>query len=174
MAELSPTAVALSRKQLFSLHNTIGLASAALVLVSALTGIALTFRASLRPDTPPAAVVATHLPLETLVAKAEAAADGHARVTRIQLPRAPTAAYRIRLDDEAATEVLLDGAGTVLGTRARKRGFAQMLFLIHTGELLGWFGQMLMVLSALSLCLLAWTGLSMWRTRRRKAPRLAT
>jgi uncharacterized iron-regulated membrane protein len=161
-----PRIVPIARKTLFKLHNTVGLAIAALVLISALTGIVLSFRAQLSFVPPAAPVVGEHLPLEQLIAKAEAAGDG-SPATDIQLALEPEQPYLVWLDDDAESEVYLDGAGNVLAIHEGKRGLTRVLFRLHTGELLGVFGQALVVGSALGLCLLAWSGLGMWLARRR-------
>lgn len=158
--------MAISRKQLFKLHNGVGLTIGAVVLISALSGALLTFRSQLGEPPPSAPVVAEHLPLEQLIAKAEAAGDG-SPATDVELALGPEDAYRVWLDDDAETEVFLDGAGEVLETRAGKRGLTRTLFRIHTGELLGWPGQLLMLATAIGLGLLALSGLGMWRSRRR-------
>ncbi|MFO7566033.1 MAG: PepSY domain-containing protein [Enhygromyxa sp.] len=154
------------RKTLFKVHNSVGLGVTALVLISALTGALLTFRAKLDFQPPEAPEVAEHLPLEQIIARAEAAGDG-SPATDVQLAREPGQPYLVWLDDDAETEVYLDGAGEVLATRAGKRGLTRVLFRLHTGELLGVFGQALMVLTALGLLVLAWSGVSMWWSRRR-------
>ena len=143
-----------------------GLAILALVLLSATTGIVLSFRAQLSPPPPVAPVVAEHLTLEQLIAKAEAAGDG-SPATDVELALEPEDPYRVWLDDDAETEVFLDGAGNVLETRTGASGLTRILFRLHTGELLGVFGQALIIAAALGLCVLAWSGLGMWRSRRR-------
>lgn len=162
----SSAAVPVARKTLFKLHNAVGLAIVAVVLISALTGIVLSFREQLSYVPPSAPVVAEHLPLEQLIAKAEAAGDG-SPATDIQLALEPEQPYLVWLDDDAETEVYLDGAGNVLATREGKRGLTRILFQLHTGQLLGVFGQALMIAAALGLCLLAWSGVGMWWSRRK-------
>lgn len=154
------------RKTLFKLHNTVGLTVLAVVLISALTGTLLTFRAPLSYQPPRAPIVIDHLSLEQLVARAEAVGDG-SPATDIHIAQEPDQAYLVWLDDDAETEVYLDGAGNVLATREGLSGLTRVLFRIHTGQLLGVFGQALMVAAALGLCLLGWSGFSMWRSRRR-------
>jgi uncharacterized iron-regulated membrane protein len=144
----------------------VGLSIVLVVLTSALTGSVLTFRELLKDSPPEAPIVAEHLPLEQIIARAEAAGDG-SPATDIQLALEPEQAYLVWLDDDAETEVYLDGAGNVLATREGRRGLTRVLFRIHTGELLGWFGQGLMFTAALGLCLLGWSGFGMWRSRRR-------
>jgi uncharacterized iron-regulated membrane protein len=138
----------------------------AVVVVSALTGAVLTFRDQLSTPPPSAPVVAEHLPLEQILAKAEAAGDG-SPATDVSLALAPEQPYLVWLDDDAETEVYLDGAGNVLEIRAGKAGLTRWLFRLHTGQLLGVFGQGLMLAAALGLCVLAGTGLGMWWSRRR-------
>lgn len=159
------------RKTLFKLHNAVGLSVLVVVLISALTGAVLTFRAQLAYEPPRAPVVAEQLSLEQLIARAEAAGDG-SPATDVQLAREPEQPYLVWLDDDAETEVYLDGAGNVLAIREGRSGLLRWLFRLHTGQLLGVFGQALMLAAALGLCLLAWSGLGMWRSRRRsKRPR---
>jgi uncharacterized iron-regulated membrane protein len=156
----------IARKHLFKAHNAVGLAILVVVLVSAVTGGILTFRDQLSRPPPPAPVVAEHLPLEQILARAEAAGDG-SPATDVSLALAPEQAYLVWLDDDAETEVYLDGAGNVLETRSGKAGLTRWLFRLHTGQLLGVVGQILMLSAALGLCLLAGTGLGMWWSRRR-------
>lgn len=158
--------MAIARKSLFKLHNGVGLGVFALILISALTGAVLSFRGQLVEAPPSAPIVAEHLPLETIIARAQAAGDG-SLATDVQLALEPEDPYLVWLDDDAETEVYLDGAGNVLATREGRGRLTRILFQIHTGELLGLFGQALMVCAALGLCVLAWSGVSMWRSRRR-------
>ena len=160
----------LARKNLFKAHNAVGLGVLVLVLISALTGVVLTFRGRLSVPPPKAPEVAEHLPLEQLLAKAEAAGDG-SPATDVSLALEPGQPYLVWLDDDAETEVYLDGAGNVLETRSGTQGLTRWLFRLHTGELLGGFGQALMVAAALGLCLLAGTGFGMWWSRRRAKAR---
>jgi uncharacterized iron-regulated membrane protein len=163
--------VRVPRKTLFKLHNGVGLSILVLVLLSALTGTILTFRDQLSDPPPAAPIVDQHLPLEQLIEKAVAAGDG-SPATDVQLSLDPEQAYLVWLDDDAGTEVYLDGAGNVLETRATEQGLTRVLFKLHTGELLGVFGQALVVAAALGLCTLAVTGLGMVLSRfRAKRPK---
>ncbi|MFV8755636.1 PepSY domain-containing protein [Nannocystaceae bacterium ST9] len=154
----------MQRRSLFKLHNAIGLVAALFVLLSALTGAVLLFRESLSFVPPEAPVIAEHVPLEAIVAAAER--EGGAPVTDLGLPQTPEQPYHAWLDDDAETELWLDGSGAVLARHEGKSGLTRWLFRLHTGELLGVFGQILMVALALGLCLLAWSGVSMWWSRR--------
>mgnify|MGYP001317703039 CR=1 FL=1 len=154
----------MQRRTLFKLHNATGLAAALLVLLSAITGAVLLFRASLGFVPPEAPVVAEHLPLEGIVAAAER--EGGAPVTDLGLPQAPEEPYHAWLDDDAETELWLDGSGAVLARHEGKAGLTRWLFRLHTGELLGVFGQFLMLALALGLVALACSGVGMWWSRR--------
>jgi uncharacterized iron-regulated membrane protein len=162
----------MQRRSLFKLHNTLGLSAAVLVLLSATTGGTLLFRESLRFVPPEAPVIAEHIPLEAIVAAAEQAGGGP--VSDLGLPQAPEQPYHAWIDDDAETELWLDGAGNVLARHEGKSALTRWLFRLHTGELFGVFGQVLMVAVALGLCTLAWSGVGMWWSRRkarRRAPR---
>lgn len=154
----------MQRRTLFRLHNATGLAAALLVVLSATTGGVLLFRDALGVEPPEAPLVAQPLTLEQIVAAAER--EGGAPVTDLGLPQAPEEPYHAWLDDDAETELWLDGEGRVLARREGKAGLTRWLFRLHTGELLGVFGQFLMLALALGLCLLAWSGVGMWWSRR--------
>lgn len=154
----------MQRRTLFKLHNTLGLGVALLVLLSAITGGILLFRDALSFVPPEAPIVAEHLPLEAIIDRAEQ--EGGAPVTDLGLSLAPEQPYHAWIDDDAETELWLDGSGNVLARREGKSGLTRWLFRLHTGELLGVFGQILMVLVAVGLCTLAWSGVGMWWSRR--------
>ena len=158
--------MAIARKTLFKVHNTLGLAVLVLLLVSATTGGVLTFRGRITQPPPEAPVVAEHVSVDELLAKAVAAGDG-SPATDITLALEPTDPYVVWLDDDAETVLYLDGAGNVLETRSDKGKLTRFLFQLHTGELFGVVGQGLMLLAAIGLCILGWSGFSMWWSRRR-------
>ena len=163
--------MAVARKTLFKVHNGLGLAVLLFVLLSATTGAVLTFRGRLSEPPPEAPTVAEHLSVDELLARAVAEGDG-SPATDITLALEPTDPYVVWLDDDAETVLYLDGAGNVLETRSEKGKLTRWLFRLHTGELLGVVGQGLMLATALGLCVLAWSGFSMWWSRRRtKKPR---
>ncbi len=155
----------MQRRTLFRLHNATGLAAALVLVLSALTGGMLVFRGALHVEPPSAPIVEQHLALEQIVAAAER--EGGAPVTDLGLPQAPEEPYHAWLDDDAETELWLDGQGRVLARHEAASSLTRWLFRLHTGELLGPFGQALMLLAALALCGLAWTGVGMWMSRRR-------
>ncbi|MCA9655640.1 MAG: PepSY domain-containing protein [Myxococcales bacterium] len=165
------------RRSWFRLHQWTGLGVALLLLLSAATGLVLLFRDQLSPPRPSAPEVVRPLPLEQLVDRAVAVGDG-SPATDIGLPQAPDQPYTVWLDDDAETEVYLAGDGRVLGTRQGVAGLTRLLFRLHTGELLGPAGTLLMLLAGLGLLILVGSGLSMlWartvarRGRRRSGPR---
>jgi uncharacterized iron-regulated membrane protein len=163
----------MSRRAWFRLHQWVGVPCAALLVLSALTGLVLLFRAELSPPRPVAPPVSERLTLEQLVARAEAAGDG-SPATDIGLPQADDEPYTVWLDDDAETEVYLAADGRVLGTRAGIEGITRLLFRLHTGELLGPVGTVLVLLTGTGLLVLVTSGLKMLWARtlaRRGRPR---
>lgn len=162
----------MKRRAWFRLHQWVGLCAAAVLVLSAITGVVLLFRTELTPPRPVAPEVGERLPLEAIVARAEAAGDG-SPATDIGLPRAADEPYTVWLDDDAETEVYLAADGRVLGTRAGLHGLTRTLFRLHTGELLGPTGTALMLATGLGLFVLVTSGLTMlWaRTLARRGRR---
>jgi uncharacterized iron-regulated membrane protein len=155
------------RRGLFKVHQAVGLAGAALLAVSAVTGTLLVFRGALGAGPPPRAPeVARPLPLEALIERAVAAGPGDP-VTDITLPLAAGEPYQLFLDDDDETVVYLAGDGAVLGTRATAHGLTRALFRLHTGEVIGTPGEALVVVGGASITALLVTGLAMWAARRR-------
>jgi uncharacterized iron-regulated membrane protein len=154
----------MSRRTWFRLHQWVGLGCATLLVLSALTGLVLLFRAELSPPRPVAPECGPPLPLEQLVARAEAVGDG-SPATDVGLPQAAEEPYTVWLDDDAETEVYLAADGRVLGTRAGAQGLTRVLFRLHTGELFGPVGTALMLAVGLGLLTLVTSGLSMLLSR---------
>ena len=91
--------------------------------------------------------------------------------TDIELPQADHAPYVVWLDDDAETEVYLQGDGTVLATRSGASGLTRWLFRLHTGDIFGASGVWISLLFATFLCTLITSGLAMvWSRRRKKSP----
>ncbi len=155
----------LSRAQLFRVHNFAGIALAALMLVIGSSGVALIFRADLRAPTPVADDATARLSLDELVRRGVAEGDG-SPATDITLPLEPGDPFIVYLDDDPGTEVYLDGSGRVLGVRESEGQLTRVLFLLHTGELIGLPGRGLALLSGVGLCVLALSGTLMWWSRR--------
>jgi uncharacterized iron-regulated membrane protein len=145
------------RGRLLVWHRTVGLCIAALVLLSASTGVVLLFREQLGAVRPEVPEVAQPVTLEAIVAAGVAAGDG-SPATDIGLPGAPDQAYVVWLDDDAETEIYLDGAARVVGRHAGREGLTRTLFRLHTGELLGPVGTLLSLLTAIGLLVLVGSG----------------
>jgi uncharacterized iron-regulated membrane protein len=156
------------RRSLFKLHQTVGVAAAAVLLLTSVTGAVLVFRDSFKHGPPPRApVIETPLALEALMARAVAAGPGDP-VTDITLPGDDGDPYEFWLDDDAETVVFLAGDGTVLGSRTTAGGVTQWLFRLHTGAIAGTPGELLVFVGGLSLAALGVTGVWMVAARRRK------
>lgn len=160
------------RGRLLVWHRTIGLCIAALVLLSAVTGVVLLFREQLGAVRPKVDVVQRHVTLETIVAAGVAAGDG-SPATDIGLPGGPDEAYVVWLDDDDETEIYLDGAARVVGRHAGAQGLTRMLFRLHTGELLGPLGMLLSLVTALGLLVLVGSGSYVALRRIGRRPRAA-
>ncbi len=167
----------MKRRAWFRLHQWVGLPSAALLVLSAVTGLVLVFRAELAPPRPQAPPCSEQLSLEGIIARAEAHGDG-SPATDVGLPQAAEEPYTVWLDDDEETEVYLAPDGRVLGTRQGARGLTRLLFRLHTGELLGPLGTVLVLVTGLGLMVLVLSGLTMlWarvRARRGRSRRAAS
>ncbi|MEZ4454036.1 MAG: PepSY domain-containing protein [Nannocystaceae bacterium] len=151
------------------LHRRIGVTIAAFAVVVASTGVVLSFRDQLKEPDPVATPVDTPPSIDALIARAEAI--GGAAVTDVTLPSAPTEPYQLWIDDDDETVLFLDGRGELLGRRASKGGFTQLLFALHTGAIAGFVGVLLSALTGLSILALVVSGLVMARVRARPRPR---
>ncbi len=157
----------ITRKQLFKVHQAVGLAAATVLVITALTGLLLVLRGYLGHGPPPAApVVERPLGIEALMARA-AAAGPDEPITDIALPGEPTRPYQFFFDDDAETIVYLAGDGTVVGTRETAGGLTRWLFRLHTGEIAGTPGEALVFASGVALLVLTASGLWMIAARRR-------
>lgn len=157
----------IGRKRLFRLHQAVGVAAAAVLVLTALTGALLVLRGYLGHGPPPAAP-ATERPLglEALLARA-AAVGPDEPVTDIALPNGPTRPYEFFFDDDAETVVYLAGDGSLVGTRATAGGLTRWLFRLHTGEIAGAPGEALVFTAGAALLALTASGLLMIAARRR-------
>ena len=151
------------RRALFKLHSWLGGAASLVLVVVAVTGVLLGFRAALRE--PPVVVEPLSegqqaADIALVVERAVASGDG-ARATDVTIPQRPDAPWVVWLDDDAETRVYLDHAGRVVASRAEagaeNRTWMRWFFLLHTGEL---FGVAVVVLTV--------TGLAMLLSRRKK------
>jgi uncharacterized iron-regulated membrane protein len=174
-----------SRKRfLIDLHNVVGFYSAMFVLLLASTGVLLAmdeqlsavFKGWQMPAPPHSTVPANRVPAPTpdlMLANARRAVSGGS-VTQLTPARRPTSAVRIEmrgpgafdrstvyLDRYSAAVLRIDSLAQTpwwyrLHTAARA---------IHTGDVYGWTGKMLTLLSTLALAFLIVTGVMMWSRR---------
>ena len=189
----------------YDLHVTLGGYGAVLLLALAFTGAVLALPEVVKPSLartstlarpPEVHSVATgepRLPLDALVARAQAVFPG-ARLAWVETPGGPTGAYRVNLHQAGEpsqrfprTNVWLDAySGAVLATRDGMRETNGDLFLnwmhpLHNGEALGLAGRWVVFASGLLPATLLGTGLARWRQKvrarqqvlRRKALHLA-
>ena len=162
------------RAALLRWHRRIGVTVAVLLLLSACTGAVLLFRAQLVPPRPRVEPVEQRVSLDAIVAAGVAAGDG-SPATDLGLPEEPTDPYVVWLDDDAETEIYLDGRANVIGRRAGAEGLTRTLFQLHTGELLGPGGMLLTLLGAVGLLVLACSGTySVLARMRRRAKHVTT
>lgn len=153
---------------MFRLHQSVGLAIAAVLLIVAVSGVVLVFRGQLREPRPVAPTVAAPLGLEALLARASAEAGGE-DITDITLPIEDGEPYVFFVDDDAETILYMAADGAVLARREAAGGLLRLVFRLHTGELLGWPGQALALVAGAGTVALIGSGLGMvWSRRRRR------
>ncbi|MDC0674126.1 PepSY domain-containing protein [Nannocystis sp. ncelm1] len=154
------------RRRLFKLHQTVGAGLAAVFAVIALTGAMLVFRGCAKVPPPTAPVIDQPLALEALLARAQREA-GDEVITDIGLATEPDAPWVFWLDDDDETVLYLAGDGSLIERRRTAGGLTQLLFKLHTGEIVGLPGQAAALLAGLGMLALVATGLGMIVSRRR-------
>src|SRR3954469_2127664 len=116
------------------MHQWVGLAAGAFLVVIAVSGSALVFENEIdRALNPSASFVtpgARPLPLETLVARVQAASP-EAPAVGVRIAEKPDQAYEISLRSRE-TATVNPYTGAVLGRRDREKSFARWLHLLHT------------------------------------------
>lgn len=158
-----------ARRRLFKLHQSVGAGIAAALLMVALSGVVLIFRASFRRPPPVAPDVAAPLGIEALLARATAEAGGEA-ITDITLAVEPGEPYVFFVDDDAETAIYMAADGAVLERRETANGPMRFWFRLHTGELLGLPGQGIALAAGVGSVALIASGLGMmWSRRRRRS-----
>ncbi len=183
-----------SRRIVFDLHNALGFYAFVFMLLFGATGVIIHWQSAMLPaanralhitDAEPefhskaANATARHQALEDVARTAALAVPG-ARVTQISLPKT-SGVYRVWMkypEDSTPlgrTNLLIDPySGAVLWQRTSRsaptttRFFRQWNRELHTGDILGWPGKILMCLMSLSLPVLAVTGPLFWFRKRRK------
>lgn len=154
------------RRRLFKLHQSVGVALVAVFAVIGLTGSVLVFRGCMKDPPPDAPVVERPLGLEALVARAQIEA-GDEVITDIAIPQDPAAPWVFWLDDDDETVLYLAGDGALIERRKTAGGLTQLLFRLHTGEIVGLPGQAAALAGGLGMLALVATGLGMIVSRRR-------
>lgn len=176
----------------YDLHRAIGAVFAIFLLVNAATGVSMVFDESLPRavnaiagrDTPPALPRASPgemRPLDDIVVAANRAfPDG--RVVRVTVREGMPVMVRKRIagenDTKGMNRIHVDGAtGVVVVARALERQppgnrLYEWIYPLHTGKLVGWPHQVVLVLVGLAPLVSLGTGLILWRSRakRRKSP----
>lgn len=148
-------------------HRRVGLALALLLLLSATTGAVLVFREQIKPARPEVEPVESPVPLERIVAAAVGVGDG-SPATDIGLPQGPREPYVVWLDDDAETEVYLDGNARVVEARAGIEGFTRWMFRLHSGEAFGPLGTWISLVVGVGLIAMVCSGTSVALARGRR------
>ena len=183
------------RAKLFGWHRLAGITAGALLLVTIPGGIWMAFAPDLRPRL--AAVVAHRLPYKPAPVerlgdvispqRAVTLARSHfpdAAFVRLTMPSAASPVYSVRLRQaeetrvwSGVTMVTIDApSGRTLHVYDAVRAplsnrLADAAFSVHSGEIAGLFGRILLVLAGLSLPALYVTGVwAWWRKRKRPGP----
>ena len=182
------------RAKLFGWHRLAGITAGLLLLVSVPGGIWMTFASDLRPKL--ASVVAHQLPYKPVPVGAlgdiidpqqaverAGALFPDAAFVRLTLPTAVAPVYAVRLRQPAETRawsgvttVTIDAAsGRTLHvydplTAPLSNRLADAAFSVHSGEIGGLLGRLLVMLAGLSLPALYVTGIWAW-WRKRQRPR---
>lgn len=168
----------------YDLHRAVGAVFAAFLLVNAATGVSMVFDEALPRavnavagrETPPLprAEPGPMRPLDDLVAAANRAfPDGH--VARVVVRKDVPVMVRKRIagenDTKGMNRIYVDGAtGTVLAARALA-GQApggrmyEWIYPLHTGKLVGWPYQAVLLLAGFAPLVSLATGLILWRSR---------
>lgn len=183
-----------SRRIVFDIHNMLGFYSFAVMLIFAVTGVIIHWQSTMLPaanralhirDTEPVFhskppnADAPRQSLEDVVRTASTAVAG-ARVTQVSLPKG-TGVYRVWMkypEDGTPlgrTNLLIDPyTADILWQRTSRaapvttRFFRQWNREVHTGDILGWPGKIVMCMMSLALPVLAVTGPLFWFRKRRK------
>lgn len=171
----------------YDLHRAIGAVFAAFLLVNAATGVSMVFDEALpravnavagreTPPPLPRAEPGSMRPLDDLVAAANRAfPDG--QVARVVVRKGVPVMVRKRIagenDTKGMNRIYVDGAtGTVIAARALARQppggrMYEWIYPLHTGKLVGWPYQAVLLLAGLAPLVSLTTGLILWRSRAR-------
>lgn len=160
-----------SKGFLLKAHRWVGLCACALILLQALTGAALVFRAPLAELIDPAGMVrrtaAGAVPLSQVLAAVELRYPG-GDIQRIVWPQRPDDVYFVHLADrqgQARFAAVDPGDGRVLRSGGLWRFPTEALLAVHFRLLSGRIGLAVMLLSGLGIVLMAASGLACWWPR---------
>jgi len=173
----------------YDLHRVTGAVFAIFLLVNAATGLSMVFDDSLpvavnavagkeSPPSLPRAGAGPMRPLDDIVATANRALpDG--RVVRVAVRKGGLVMVRKRIagenDTKGMNRVYVDGAsGAVVAARALASQppggrMYEWIFPLHTGRLVGWPYQVVLLLAGLAPVVSLTTGLILWRSRAKRA-----
>ena len=148
----------------------LGLAAAAGLFISGLSGSALVFRSEIDRALDPALLRVVpgdaRAPLQGIVDRVQREFPGDT-VARIRMPHARDGSYEIWLGAAPSRYVYADPySGRILGSREPTEFLTGWLFLLHSQLLAGETGKRVAGTGALVLMLLAATGLVVWWPRR--------
>ena len=160
--------MAILRRALLSVHAWVGLFSALFLIVIAVSGSALVFEneidRALNPSTSFVTPGGSPLPIETLIARVQAAYPRD-QVTGLRIADKPDQAYEMSL--KSRQSAMIDPyAGRVLGLRNREQSFARWVHLLHTRFVAGEWGERLVGGFSVAMLLLALSGLVLWWPRK--------
>ena len=164
---------------LFRVHKWLGIAAATFLFVQALTGIALVFGPELSPIIDPRGMISkpgyADAAPDVLIAAAEAQYPDY-RLSRLVYPAAADGTYLVHLTDEHGTirYVSLDRHNASVLREGTIWHFPMIALLnIHDQWLAGRPGMALVMVSGLSLVIMAISGFAFWWPRRSVAKSLA-
>ena len=155
------------RRSLLTLHQWVGLASGLFLLVISVSGSALVFESeidrALNPSTSFVTPGARPLPIETLIARVQAAYPKD-QIGGVRIADKADQAYEFSLRSRQAA--MVDPyTGYVLGLRDREKSFARRAHLLHTRFVAGEIGEKMVGGFSVAMLGLAITGLVLWWPR---------
>ena len=155
------------KRSLLALHQWVGLAAGLFLIVISVSGSALVFESdidrALNPSTSFVTPGAQPLPLETLVARVQAAFPKD-RIGGLAIAEKPNRAYELSAGRQS---VMIDPyTGAILGARDRQNSFARWLHLLHTRFVAGDIGEKMVGGFSVAMLGLSITGLVLWWPRK--------
>jgi uncharacterized iron-regulated membrane protein len=156
------------RRALLTLHQWVGLAAGVFLIVIAVSGSALVFEneidRALNRSTSFVTPGATPLPIETLIARVQAAYPKDP-VTGVRIADKPDQAYEVSVRGRGGAMVN-PYTGDVLGLRDHEKSFARWVHLLHTRLVAGKIGEAMVGWFSVAMLGLAITGLVLWWPRK--------